>query len=330
MLQTAARSIPRYQHPTVKRFFFNLDAKDDAACEVDFRFCKEDIRRLAKAMKFEEFMIDKYKHKAPGVECLCILLYSLTYPRRLWDMAKEFGRNRCSLSEFRKMALQKVLEHGHTLTLRPALLKDHLAALARAVSDAGCPLTQCWGFIDGTLRPMCRPSDGEEAVFSGHKRCHGLKYQSVVGADGIYWDFQGPYDGRRHDSFLLKESNLMQRLHEVNPEKSMFIYGDGAYYVDSHIIGPHLGSALAPEEKRFNQYMSNMRVSVEWGFANIIRLWAGLNFKPAQKPFESPIADLFRAGVILANCNNILRGGNQISQYFGIAPLLTLEEYLQR
>jgi len=176
---------------------------------------------------------------------------------------------------------------------------------------------------------MCRPTVGEEAMFSGHKRVHGLKYQSVVGADGIFWDFQGPFDGRRHDSFLLKQSSLVTRLEETDPTDSFFIYGDGAYYVDSHIIGPHLGAALSPQQKRFNVYMSKMRVTVEWGFGMLVRLWAGLNFKPSQKAFESPIADLYRAAVILANCNTILRGGNQISGYFGLKPSLTLEEYLQ-
>jgi len=223
-----------------------------------------------------------------------------------------------------------VLQWEHTLLLRPELLRDRLPALARAVSESGCPLTQCWGFIDGTVRPICRPTIGEESMFSGHKRVHGFKYQSVIGADGIFWDFQGPFDGCRHDVYLLKQSGLLDRMQELDPSLSFFIYGDGAYYVDTHIIGPYLGASLAPEEKRFNQYMSKMRVTVEWGFATLVRLWSGLDFKPSQKPFKTPIADFFKAAVILANCNNILRGGNQISMYFGTKPSFTVEEYLER
>ena len=50
-------------------------------------------------------------------------------------------------------------------------------SFAEAIHNAGSPLDNCWGFIDGTLRPCCRPIRNQRILFSGHKRTHGLKFQ---------------------------------------------------------------------------------------------------------------------------------------------------------
>jgi len=48
---------------------------------------------------------------------------------------------------------------------------------AEAIHEKGAPLTQCWGFIDGTSRPICRPVRNQRIMYSGHKRIHCLKFQ---------------------------------------------------------------------------------------------------------------------------------------------------------
>ena len=50
-------------------------------------------------------------------------------------------------------------------------------AFAEAVHEKGAPLTGCWGFIDGTPRPIARPVRNQRIMFSGHKRTHCLKFQ---------------------------------------------------------------------------------------------------------------------------------------------------------
>jgi len=323
----AVRLVPSYRHPPTTRFLFDLDSMDDTRCETDFRFSKEDIRRMAQLLGFTETLVDdKYGYKARGVEVLCILLYSLSWPRRLCDMGEKFGRNRCAISRFRTIAVEIVLRWQHTLTLRPEFLARRIAVLAKCARKKGCPLPGCWGFIDGTLRPIARPVYGEEAVFSGHKRCHGLKYQSVIGTDGLFYDFQGPFDGRRHDVFLLAQSHLVDRLSSLDPDSNFYLYGDGAYHVGAHIIGPYVGATTA-DQKRFNVTMSRLRIGVEWGFGLVTRLWAGLDFKRTQKALQSPVASTYIAAVILTNCNTILRNGNPISQYYK-CEMPSLEEYL--
>ena len=57
-------------------------------------------------------------------------------------------------------------------------------AFAEAVHEKGAPLTGCWGFIDGTPRPIARPVRNQRIMFSGHKRTHCLKFQ-VLKLQGI-------------------------------------------------------------------------------------------------------------------------------------------------
>jgi len=50
-------------------------------------------------------------------------------------------------------------------------------SFAAAVHAKGAPLRQCFGFIDGTVRPIARPTVNQRIMYSGHKRVHCLKFQ---------------------------------------------------------------------------------------------------------------------------------------------------------
>ncbi len=62
----------------------------------------------------------------------------------------------------------------------------------------------CVGFIDGTVRPICRPSRDQDRVYNGWKCVHALKHQSVMFVDGMIYDLIGPFLGIRHDSKMLR------------------------------------------------------------------------------------------------------------------------------
>ena len=46
--------------------------------------------------------------------------------------------------------------------------------------------------MDGTVRPICRPGEMQRAVYNGHKRVHGLKFQSVALSNGLIANLFGP------------------------------------------------------------------------------------------------------------------------------------------
>ncbi|CAH2020805.1 unnamed protein product [Acanthoscelides obtectus] len=47
--------------------------------------------------------------------------------------------------------------------------REKLEYYAQAIHNKGAPMNNCWGFIDGTARKICRPSENQEEYYSGHK-----------------------------------------------------------------------------------------------------------------------------------------------------------------
>ena len=77
--------------------------------------------------------------------------------------------------------------------LAPACLQRY----ANAVHAKGAALDNCWGFIDGTVRPICRPKRNQRVVYNGHKRVHARKFQSAVAPNGMIANLFGPVEGKK-------------------------------------------------------------------------------------------------------------------------------------
>jgi hypothetical protein len=170
---------------------------------------------------------------------------------------------------------------------RDWLSYEHLRSYAEAVSDRNAPLENCWGFIDGTVRPICRPQQNQKLVFNGHKRLHGLKFQNIVIPNGLISHLYGPIEGRHHDAGMLRESNVLAQManHMTSPNGHIFsVYGDPAYPLgDGYIIPPYRGGAISRNQMIFNKRMSAVRICVEWAFGKVLSLFAYLDFKKKSK-----------------------------------------------
>ena len=204
----------------------------------------------------------------------------------------------------------------------------HLRAFADAVADKGAPLPNCWGFIDGTMMTICRPQEHQRGVHSGHKRTHCLKFQGIQAPNGLIVSLLGPYIGRRHDAGILYESGIMPHPQQQvdgngNP---FYVYGDKAYPLSPQVIAPFRGANITPEQQHFNTSMCPLRQSVEWGFGDVTRTFAFLDFKKNMKLYIQPVGVLFKVTTLLVNCRTCLYE-NQTCIYFGLHPP-TIQEYL--
>lgn len=201
-----------------------------------------------------------------------------------------------------------------------------LERMSRAVHAKGAPLTNCWGFIDGTARAICRPSRGKEDHFSGHKRHHVLKYQSVMCANGIICDLDGPYRKRRHDAGMLRGSLLFQRLRRLVQGHSYVLYGDPAYPMGPLLLKPYATTGATAAQLHFNKEMSTVRQAVEWGFGKIVAEFAFVDLKKKQKILKQRVARMYKVATLLTNCHTCLYG-SQVTSFFDLDPP-TLQEYL--
>ena len=122
-------------------------------------------------------------------------LRRFAYPCRFSDMMPRFGRSVSELSLIASEVTDFIFStHGHLLTdfNQPCLHPDRLQEYADAIHDAGGALENCWGFVDGTVRPICRPGEHQRMMYNGHKRVHAIKFQSVVAPNGLVAHLYGP------------------------------------------------------------------------------------------------------------------------------------------
>ena len=197
-----------------------------------------------------------------GSEAFCVFLKRFSYPCRYWDLVKMFGRPVPELCMMSNMILDIVYENFNHLLHdfnQVWLSQERLEEFSASIHLKGAALDNCWGFIDGTLRPCCRPGQYQRHLYNGHKRVHGIKFQSVVAPNGLIADLYGPVEGRRHDSGMLAMSGLLPRLqnhsHRVNGGP-LCIYGDPAYPLRVHLQSPFRGNNITPLQIQFNKSMS--------------------------------------------------------------------------
>ena len=76
------------------------------------------------------------------------------------------------------------------------------------IEQAGAALDNCWGFVDGTVRPVCKPRENQRAIYNGHKRVHSIKFQAFVLPNGLVGNLFGPIGARRHNIFMLAASGF--------------------------------------------------------------------------------------------------------------------------
>ena len=177
-------------HPT-----FNLDEKDAEEVKAEFRFEKKDIPVLYEALRIPEVFKCQQGSVCDGMTGLCIALKRLTYPCRYSDMIPTFGVSVPDLCMIYNTVIDYIFnERGHLISHwnHTLLSPENLQRYADSIAAKGAALQNCFGFVDGTVRPICRPKHNQRVVYNGHKRVHSLKFQSVIVQNGMIANFYGP------------------------------------------------------------------------------------------------------------------------------------------
>ena len=300
----AAEFAVLYEENTSREIFpywkfekFNFDDWDDTECRTELRFNKADIFLLLEVLRFPDKFVCSQRTVCSKLEGLCILLKRLAFPCRYTEMVSRFGRNPTELCLIFNTVLDFVYSsHRHRLESwnQPFLLPQVLERYAQTIHDRGAPLRNCFGFVDGTLCEIARPKNNQRIVYNGHKRAHGIKFQSVVTPNGLIANLAGPFEGRRHDSTMLHESGMLRELQRVawaNGEP-LCLYGDPAYPLGIHLQAPFRDAHPTPQMQRFNEAMSEVMVSVEWMFGTITNYYKFVDFKKQLKIGMSPVGKI--------------------------------------
>ena len=125
-------------------------------------------------------------------------------------MIPQFGRSVPELCNITNTVMNIIYDnHSKLLSslCQPWLFPANIQNFAEVIHGKGAPLENCWGFVDGTVRPLTRPSKSQRILYNGHKRVHSIKFQSVVAPNGLVANLFGPVEGKRHDSESKSSTN---------------------------------------------------------------------------------------------------------------------------
>lgn len=146
----------------------------------------------------------------------------------------------------------------------------------------------------------------------------------MVAPDGMYMDVSRPFPGSRHDSLILAESNLNNRLAEIQitDHVQYTFYADKGYPVElSHGRGAFRETEwMLPNQRQENKMMSPLRSTAsEFGFAKPSNIMRYCDYDKNQKVQKSWVAKNYLVGLLICNVHSCLYG-NTTSSYFAIDP----------
>lgn len=158
--ETVNKKNPSFPYWSYDRF--DLSHVTDEECKGEFRFGLAELSLLAKVLAIPDTFICRNGTVVTGMEGLCILLGRFAYPCRLSDLIPRFGRSVPELSEIISEVSSHIFDNYRYLLRslnQPWLQPDCLQNFANVVSGRGSALSNCWGFVDGTVRPIARPGE---------------------------------------------------------------------------------------------------------------------------------------------------------------------------
>jgi hypothetical protein len=315
---------------------FNLSEKSDFWIKENLRFPRDKLDSVRVLLGIPDVIHTTNRDKCPGFHAFLMLLYKLSWPRRTSDLRDMFGgtkqRNGRIVNEVACFLFCRFRRKMASMD-RSRLNDDYLKMLCQVHYNKNQVMENIFGFLDGTVRPCCRPVRFQDVVYNGYKKVHAIKFQSVVAWDGIICHMNGPWVGSRHDSGIFVDSGLQHLLEQMpcvqlgSALTPVALYADDGYALSPRVFIPYPDGRTCARHQAFNKTMSASRVTVEWSYGRILALWRSLNFKDNQKIFKSPIGAYYLVATILTNCLTCIEGGNAVTEYSGgRAP--SLEEYL--
>ena len=133
---------------------FDFDNMNDDECKAEFRVRKRDPPTLAQALR----------------------------------IPRSFQLSLCHVRDYiYRTHNHLITQWNHTL-LSPRALEVY----AETIHGKVAALENSFGSVDGTVQPIARPDEQQRIMYSGHKRVHAFKFQSLGLPNGLIGNLYGP------------------------------------------------------------------------------------------------------------------------------------------
>lgn len=316
-----------------------------------FRFAPEHIPRLIAALRLPATMhANRYSFTAD--EAITVLLYMLSQNASLLDVNERFGIKRARASAIFRFTIAWL----HDRWYKPLFVTDFkrwlpdFPAWAAAIllkqggASIGSAYTGIIAFIDGTLNPTCRPKKWlQQQFYSGYKKKHGVHWQACLAPMGLIIDLAGPFEGRHTDKWMLRVSELCERLQaalqwavEVCGKPVNWLCGIWYFFSDAGynrrlqlavMFAKPPGGELTAQQTAVNHTLSKTRIANEWIFGTIGNTFPYVTDKGNLLVGRGTPGSIFVVAALLTNALTCLEG-NGTSKYFDLTPP-TLEAYFE-
>jgi len=191
---------------------FDLDQMTDDECKTEFRFYRNDIYELSEILNLPDRIVCYNGVNVDRTEAFCIFLKRFAYPCRYVDLIPRFARPEPQLCMISNAVMHSIYTSWRHLLMdldQPWLSRPHLQTFTEVINEKGAALQNCWGFIDGTVRPISRPGRNQRVLYNGHKKVHSIKFQSIATPNGLIANLHGALEGKRHDTSMLAQSRVL-------------------------------------------------------------------------------------------------------------------------
>lgn len=335
-------AITTFEVPPAGFETFHFDTYCPKLFVQDFRFDKMQVNVIVQSLLthagLPEEVVSYAQDRAPLRTAFLMLCMKYAWPTRLGRMTQMFGKSVAWISRIITTTRTLLFQFCQPkMRCPPQLSAADLATFTSAVQKVS-GLDVCFGFLDATVRPICRPSVGQKECYTGKDRLHALKFQVCSTPDGIIQHLDGPWPGRRNDhhmvnsapysggtpvlsSWILAHPLTVHGTHHI-------VYADAGYFTQPGIETPWPDGAFNAEHQCQNDMMKSARIAVEWEFGHVLEHWASLHFRPSQKLLTAGIGQVYIVAAFLTNIHNILHP-SKTSLYFKVSPP-DLESYLRR
>lgn len=264
------------------------------------------------------------------MEALLVTIQKTAWPQRLESLSRDFNRHPSALSRMTTWVMRKYVNDHHerlfgdVSRFRPFVRRWIAVARAKGMPFDGV------GAIDGTRLGVARPGRYQEVLYNGYVGGHCIVYLVLVGLNGLVLTMHGPVVGTRHDAHLFEAGGFRHRLAELLDGFDAFpdrgVAGDSAFGRTRYVF-PNIKSTKAhrllpgSHARAFNKASSVLlRIIFEWGIKQTKTHWKTLSLTSEMQIWRhgGGVGNLFRFATFLSNAMACLRGGNQISTYYGL------------
>ena len=305
------------------------------------RFTRAQFNHFAPLLRLPEYITTRPGYIKDRSTSVTMLLARLALPIRYSDLAKIFRVSSGQICHIiKRTTLMLITTWKRRISTNDVFFRStgHIIACAfGAQGEADCRSALHPLLLDGTGIKICRPSDGNPAMYSGHHHQYELRFVCACSTDGLCHFVRGPFPGSFNDSRVQRDLRLNdlfgQLLRRANayfdhPHR-VSVYADGGFSLSWTIRTPFRESRENTIHwdrfRAINTRMAMVRQEIERYFGCMKEEFKYLVYSRNLQVSRSAIGNYFYLAVFFTN---ILRCYHtHVAEKYGVRPF-TVEQYL--